>query len=192
MSTFNSSINSAFSHMPAPLIRSPGNPFPMPLCRTLTLSHEPVITPVEEKYGEEVRDNAPSFSSPLSKPKILSEFSSDPYMAPMSPVKRVAPVFLPSPLTRAQTVAPSRGVYATKEEGDEFQAWLSVYSILEAKAYLTMSERERYRGPATVESLKKGIAFCEEIIAAQQAMATETKGPGDTSPNISAEGGEFY
>jgi hypothetical protein len=84
---------------------------------------------------------------------------------------------------------------APRTEGDQlFNAWFSVYAALESKACLSVGEREKFRESSDIKGLKEGIALCEALIEGRQSLidASHAQRMRDgTSPNISAEGGEF-
>jgi len=77
----------------------------------------------------------------------------------------------------------------------EFNAWFSVYAILENKAGLSLTEREYFREAYDIAGVKKAIAHCEKIIEDRKEFTDAQRiqeARDGTSPNITAEGGEFY
>lgn len=256
-----SALSRSLTSGPAPLTRTPSAFVPMPLCRTMTLSHDPVPRPQDQPFADEeevVRDDAPSFSSPLRRapsasieerleseaaryswtPEQIAEglqreraavltwdreaaererrtartievvaaarseilrnaIAAERSKATAKMVQEWAVIEKEVEAESAEQDARDRRRLARAEptEADsEFNAWFKVYAILENKASLTISEREKFREGSSIKSIKEGIAFCEEIIAARQAMASFTDAAparDGTSPNISAQGGEI-
>jgi len=109
-----------------------------------------------------------------------------------------APPAISSPLLcRSLTLSDeiAKEAEAKGSELDEFNAWFNVYLILEKKAGLTIAERTYARQINDIPNIKKAIAHCENIIAYRESVnnaALIQQARDGTSPNISAEGGEFY
>jgi len=223
----------------------------------MTLSHEPVPRPQDQPYPDEqavleeaVRDEAPSFSSPLRRAQTLQErldsederytWTAEQIALAEQQERAAAAAWDLEAANRERRTAQTIEVVAAArsemnkrlkttteivrewahleeevltasaeqdardrrrlaraeptEADSEFNAWFKVYAILENKASLTISEREKFRECSDIKGIKSAIAFCEEVIAAQEAIrshAPAAEACDGISPNISAQGGEI-
>ena len=136
-----------------------------------------------------------TLSTPISTRMSVFSHSSDEFND--APPTISSPLMLCRSLTLSDEIAlkEAEAKKAKESETDEFNAWFNVYLILEKKAVLTIAERTYARQINDIPNIKKAIAHCENIIAYRESVnnaALIQQARDGTSPNISAEGGEFY